>query len=60
MHLLRSFMRDERGATAVEYGLLVSILAITLVAALGNYYELMNNMFSGIANTFTEATSASQ
>lgn len=60
MRLLRSFMRNERGATAVEYGLIVSILAVTLATALGNYYDLMNNMFSGLANTFGQATGASQ
>lgn len=51
MNLLQSFLRDERGATVVEYGLLVSILAVTLAAALGNYYDLMNNMFGKVGNT---------
>jgi pilus assembly protein Flp/PilA len=58
MRLLKSFMRDERGATAIEYGLLVSILAVTLAAALSNYYDLMNNMFSGIANKFSDSSGA--
>jgi pilus assembly protein Flp/PilA len=49
MNLLQSFLRDRRGATVVEYGLLVSILAVTLAAALGNYYDLMNNMFGNIS-----------
>jgi pilus assembly protein Flp/PilA len=53
-------MRDERGATAVEYGLLISILAVTLATALGNYYDLMNNLFSGLADTFNQTTGASQ
>jgi pilus assembly protein Flp/PilA len=57
MNLLQSFLRDRRGATVVEYGLLVSILAVTLAAALGNYYDLMNNMFGNISlklNTVTK------
>jgi pilus assembly protein Flp/PilA len=56
MRLFRSFLRDSRGATAVEYGLLVAILGVTLAVALGNYYNLMDNMFSGIANTYAGAT----
>ncbi len=55
MHLLQAFLRDKRGATVVEYGLLVSILAVTLAAALGNYYDLMNNMFGKISNTLNSS-----
>jgi pilus assembly protein Flp/PilA len=55
MRLLRIFMRDEGGATAVEYGLLISILAVALFAALGDYYEAMNALFGGIADTYNNA-----
>jgi pilus assembly protein Flp/PilA len=57
MRLLRSLFRDVNGATAVEYGLLAGIIGITLAVALGNYYEVMNNMFTGLANTFENSTS---
>jgi len=36
--LLKTFVRDERGATAIEYGLIaagISIAIITVVATLG-------------------------
>lgn len=55
MRLLRSFLKDVNGATAVEYGLLAAIIGVTLAAALGNYYNLMDNMFTGIANTYENA-----
>jgi len=29
------FMRDEEGATAIEYGLIVGLIAVVLVATLG-------------------------
>ena len=38
--LLRRLMRDNRGATAIEYGLLVALIAvvvITSVATLGTH-----------------------
>lgn len=56
MRLFRFLLNDNSGATAVEYGLIVSILALTLFVALGGYYDLMNNMFGGIANTYQGAT----
>jgi pilus assembly protein Flp/PilA len=56
MRGLKLFWKNKNGATAVEYGLLVSILAITLMVALGNYYSLMDNMFGGVANTYKHYT----
>ncbi len=32
--LVRAFMRDENGSTAIEYGLIAGILAVALVASL--------------------------
>ena len=41
--------REERGATAVEYGLMVALIAVVCVAAVG--------LLGGAANTtFTTAT----
>lgn len=51
MRLFRSLIKDLSGATAVEYGLLAAVLSVTLVAALGNYYDVMSNMFMGLSNT---------
>lgn len=56
MRLFRFLLNDNSGATAVEYGLIVSIIALTLFTALGGYYDLMNNMFGGIAHTYENAT----
>lgn len=42
--LIRRFIRDERGATAVEYGLLaalVSLAAGSVVAMLGDIVQLV-------------------
>ena len=32
--LVRSFMRDERGTTAIEYGLIAALVAIGMLAGL--------------------------
>jgi pilus assembly protein Flp/PilA len=55
--LLFRFFADRRGATAVEYGLLVGIIGVTLAVALGNYYEVMHEMFNTIASTYEGAAS---
>jgi pilus assembly protein Flp/PilA len=42
--------RDERGATAVEYGMLVALIAaviVTIVATLGTQ---VNNAFTTVSN----------
>ena len=44
IELIRRFIRDERGATAVEYGLLaalVSLAAGSVVAILGDIVQLI-------------------
>ena len=33
IHFIRSFMNDESGATAIEYGLIASGIAISIIAA---------------------------
>lgn len=40
--------KDERGATATEYGMLVAFIAITLVAALLLFGGSVSTFFEGI------------
>jgi pilus assembly protein Flp/PilA len=50
MKVIRRFIRDERGATAVEYGLiaaLVSLAAGGLIASLGGTVQGMYQMILG-------------
>jgi pilus assembly protein Flp/PilA len=47
--LLKRFVRDERGATAIEYGLIaagISVAIITVVAGLGSK---LNTTFTSVA-----------
>jgi pilus assembly protein Flp/PilA len=47
-HLISEFLRDESGATAIEYGLIaagISIAIITIVNGLGTN---LNNKFTSI------------
>ena len=50
MAILKSFLRDESGATAIEYGLIaagISVAIITVVQGLGTK---LNSTFGNITN----------
>ncbi|NYE38905.1 pilus assembly protein Flp/PilA [Nocardioides cavernae] len=42
--------RDERGATATEYGLLVGFIAIVIVAGVGLFGTALDTYFGGLAD----------
>ena len=50
MRLLQSFLAAEDGATAIEYALLGSILAITLVTVLSNLGTQLSAEFSEMSS----------
>jgi pilus assembly protein Flp/PilA len=41
--------RDERGATAVEYGLMVALIAVVIITAVTLLGNNLNTMFNAIA-----------
>ena len=41
--------RDERGATAVEYGLMVALIAVVIIAAVTLLGTNLRDMFNNIA-----------
>ena len=46
MEMLRSFFRDEEGANLIEYALLVSLIALAVVATAGLLGNNLNTWFS--------------
>lgn len=58
--LLKRFLRDESGATAVEYGILIAILSISLIgvfAATGDSISsILGRDEGGVAATLNSAT----
>jgi pilus assembly protein Flp/PilA len=43
--------KNENGATATEYALLLGLLAIGLMASLSAFGGVLSNMMQGLANT---------
>ncbi len=46
MSSLKRFLRDESGATAVEYGLLTALISVVIMSA-------VNAVGANLSNTFT-------
>lgn len=43
--------RDERGVTAMEYGLIAAVMAVVIVAAFGVFGNGLKNAFNNINNS---------
>ncbi len=46
MEKIRNFFKDESGASAVEYGLLVSLIACVIVLAVKSLGQTLNTKFT--------------
>jgi pilus assembly protein Flp/PilA len=44
-------VRDQEGASAVEYGLLVALIAVVIVTAVGLLGGKLNDMFTSITTS---------
>lgn len=49
LHLKVLGLRDERGATAVEYGLMVALIAVVIIVAVTLLGSNLNNLFQTVA-----------
>jgi len=43
--------RNEKGATAVEYGLLVTLIALVIIAGVATFGGWLNDLFNSTGNT---------
>ena len=54
--LFANFVKDESGATAIEYGLIAALIALAIVVGAGALGNSINAQFSGIATTLDNVT----
>ncbi|MBD2746517.1 Flp family type IVb pilin [Microvirga sp. BT688] len=60
--LISRFVKDESGATAIEYGLIAAGLAVVVVGIFGDGKTvdiMLTNMFGEVSKQVTAATGAS-
>ena len=51
LHSFISMVRDEEGATMVEYGLLVALIALVALGAITTLGTNLSSLFNSVANT---------
>ncbi|MDD5587109.1 MAG: Flp family type IVb pilin [Alphaproteobacteria bacterium] len=53
--LLARFLREEEGATAIEYGLIASLIAVAIVGALLALRPQLIGVFTSVTGALTPA-----
>ena len=48
--------RDEKGATAVEYGLMVGLIAVAIITTVGLLGDELNTLFTKVKTELTGAS----
>lgn len=56
--LWRSLLSDRGGATAIEYGLIIGLIAIALLTSIGSLGDLVNTMYNLVAGRTNEVASS--
>ncbi len=49
MHLISKFLKDESGATAIEYGLIAAGIALAVITVVNRLGTAIHNSFSTIS-----------
>jgi pilus assembly protein Flp/PilA len=58
MKFFNKMLRDEQGATAIEYGLIAALIAVAAIAAMQSLGSQLNTTFSKVSTTLTSANSS--
>ena len=56
MNTLHHFMRDQSGATAIEYGLIAALIAVGIIAAATTLGGSLSDLFNRISTKLNAAT----
>jgi pilus assembly protein Flp/PilA len=51
--LLRMFVKDESGATAIEYGLIASLIGVAIILGATTLGSKLNTTFNSIAGSIS-------
>ena len=55
MQFFRKLLKDSKGATAIEYGLIAALIALAIVVGAGALGNALNGQFSNIAVALNKA-----
>lgn len=51
MSIIKTFLKQEDGATAIEYGLIAALIAVVIIAAVSGVGSSLNNTFESVNNS---------
>ncbi len=57
MRFIKKFVKNEDGATAIEYGLIAALIAIAAIVAMGALGNNLRNTFKKVNNNLSSANS---
>jgi len=50
MNFIRKMLNNEKGATAIEYGLIAALIAVAAIAAMQNIGSELSTTFNAVAD----------
>lgn len=53
---LSAFRKDDRGATAIEYGLIAALIAVAAIAGMNNFADGLSGMWNYVSGTMENQT----
>jgi pilus assembly protein Flp/PilA len=56
MRIIANLLRDESGATAIEYGLIAALISVVIIAAVTLVGSNLQGVFSSIASALSAAS----
>ncbi len=58
MKIFAELMKNEEGATAIEYGLIAALIAVAAIVAMGQLGSNLSNTFNKVNNSLENANNA--
>ena len=55
LNVIRTFAKDESGATAIEYGLIAALVSVAAIAALQGMGASLSSMFTTVDSAMSNA-----
>jgi pilus assembly protein Flp/PilA len=60
MKFINKLLRDEAGATAIEYGLIAALIAVAAITAMQSLGNNLSTTFNTVSNKLSSANAASR
>ncbi|MFE8584027.1 Flp family type IVb pilin [Sphingomonas sp. NCPPB 2930] len=58
MKTIRKMMKDSKGATAIEYGLIAALIAVAAIGAMNTLGNSLKNTFTNVSTRLNNSSSA--